>query len=59
MPRYLPTVISDSQISEMSRGFYTGDGTRNGGVFSSGSGLSSTASSGSAVSGSSSGKSKK
>ena len=58
MPRYLPTMISDSQISEMSRGFYTGDGTRNGGVFSSGSGLSSTSSSGSAVS-SSSGKSKK
>jgi hypothetical protein len=47
MPRYLPPMISDSQISEMSRGFYTGDGTRNGNGFNSGSGLSPTASSGS------------
>lgn len=56
MPRYLPTVATASEMLENTRGFYPGDGTRNGNGFSSG--LSATASSGSAVSSSSS-KSKK
>ena len=57
MPRYLPTRTSVSDIREMSRGFYTGDGTRNGSVF--GSGLSSSSSSGSTVNSSSSDKNQK
>lgn len=35
MPRYLPTMVSVSETREMFRGFYTGDGTRNGNGFNS------------------------